>query len=79
MKVTERRMEFHELKLPDGRRADDLRVGALYRELSHIPGVTAFMGKNDLLVTYRNHLEAQQPAAKPYDHTAEFIKAAVPA
>lgn len=75
MRMIERRMEMKGLRLPDGQQADSLRVGPLYQALvkAGVPGVTPFMGKYDLLVTYRDHV-AQQPAA--YDYGTEFIKAA---
>jgi hypothetical protein len=52
--------------LPSGKRADSLRVGELYRELSRlsVPGITASMGKDDLLDAYEAALIAQAEALR---------------
>jgi hypothetical protein len=40
--------------------ADDLRIGPLFAALQemNLPGITAEMGKHDLLRHYRNHLDS---------------------
>lgn len=69
------RMDFPELLLPDGTRADSLRLGPLYAALAEIgvPGLRAEMGKLELLQIYDRHVEQAREAVK-YD-PAEFLKA----
>lgn len=52
--------DFPHLFLPDGRRADSLRLIPLRAELDRlkVPGTTAAMGKLDLLEAFNRHVEA---------------------
>jgi hypothetical protein len=54
------------LVLPGGKRADAMRVGELHRELSRlsVPGITASMGKDDLLNAYEAALTARAEAMR---------------
>jgi hypothetical protein len=55
-----------DLVLAGGKRADSLRVGELYRELSRlsVPGITASMGKDELLDVYQAALTARAEAIR---------------
>src|ERR1051325_10347224 len=54
------------LVLPGGQRADQLRVGELFRELSklRVPGILASMPKHELLNAFDAALTAQAEAAR---------------
>lgn len=53
-----RDVDRQNLLLPDGQRADELRLRPLWQELNRlgIPGISATMGKNALLDQYGAHI-----------------------
>ena len=59
------------LPLPDGRRADQMRVAELYRELTKIgiPGINTAHGKQELLHAYEGALLSRIEAGRRAGHT----------
>lgn len=68
------------LRLPDGRRADDLRLSALYSALValKITDISPHMGKASLLAAYAHHLIAlidkmPRATAQPWQSTVADV------